>query len=92
MQIPPPSTTIGDGWLRAEIIDATTADPVERKHKGGFPAPGFALDQCDTIRGDHIAHAVTWNGKGDVSALQGKPVRLRFLTRGARLYSFQFVR
>jgi hypothetical protein len=84
--------TIGDGWLRAEIIDATTADPVERKHKGGFPAPGFALDQCDTFRGDSIAHVVTWAKNTDVGALQGKPVRLRFVMRGARIYSFQFVR
>ncbi|MCX6623025.1 MAG: hypothetical protein NTY38_18545 [Acidobacteria bacterium] len=82
--------TIGDGFVRAEIIDATTADPIERKHKGGFPVPGFALDQCDPVRGDKTAHTVTWNKNAGVGRLAGKPVRLRFVMRGCRLFTFHF--
>jgi hypothetical protein len=83
---------VGDGALRVEIIDATTADPIERKHKGGFPVDGYSADRCDAVTGDRPAHTVSWAGRSDLSALQGKPVRLRFVSRGARLYSFRFTR
>jgi hypothetical protein len=36
------------------------------------------------------ARTVAWRGKGDVSALAGKPVRLRFAMRDAKLHAFQF--
>jgi hypothetical protein len=32
-----------------------------------------------------------WNGRTDVSALAGKPIRLRIRMRSAKLYAFQFV-
>ena len=38
-----------------------------------------------------VAYTVGWGDKSDVSALAGKPVRLRFEMRSAKLYAFQFV-
>lgn len=56
---------------------------------GGVSA-GFGHDECDVVRGDEIAHTVTWRGAADVSGLSGKPVRLRFRLCDAKLYSFVF--
>ena len=54
------------------------------------PFRGFRRQDCDVIRSNAVAHTVTWIGSSDVSALQGKTVRLRFHMRDARLYAFQF--
>ena len=37
------------------------------------------------------AKIVTWGGEQDLSALAGKPVRLRFVMRSMKLFAFQFV-
>jgi hypothetical protein len=71
--------TSAAGDIRVEIQDA-----------GGKPLPGFALDDCPPTFGDAIERAVTWKNGGDVSALAGKPVRLRFALKDADLYSFKF--
>jgi hypothetical protein len=33
---------------------------------------------------------VSWHGNSDVSKLAGKPVKLRFYFKNAKLFSFQF--
>jgi hypothetical protein len=71
--------TSAAGDIRIEIQDAA-----------GKPLPGFMLADCPPVFGDAIERSVTWNTGGDVSALGGKPVRLRFVLRDADLYSFQF--
>ena len=40
--------------------------------------------------GNEIDRRVTWKSGSDVSALAGKPVRLRFSMKDADLFSFQF--
>lgn len=51
--------------------------------------PGLGRDRCQAmIMTDAVDHTVTWRGDQDLSALAGKPVRLRFFLRGARIYSF----
>jgi hypothetical protein len=42
------------------------------------------------LYGDDIAEAYSWKNGGDVSALAGQPVRLRFELRDADLYSWRF--
>jgi hypothetical protein len=65
------------GELRAEVLD-------ERNQ----PIAPFDREHCRAVRGDLVKQAVTWNGADDLSAVAGKPVRLRFhLTRGS-LYAF----
>ncbi len=65
---------------------------VEVQNPDGTPIPGFALDDCFPIFGDHIDFRVSWKGRGtDVGAWAGKPVRLRFTLKDADLYAFQFV-
>jgi hypothetical protein len=57
---------------------------VELQNNDGTPIPGFTLDDCDPIWGDHIARVVTWKGGSDLSSLAGKPVRIRFAMEGCR--------
>ena len=52
--------------------------------------PGFTLaDAIETI-GNETDRVVRWKSGSDVSTLAGKPVRLRFVMKDARMYSFQF--
>lgn len=75
---------------------------VEIQDQAGNPIPGFALEDADEINGNYLQVPARWRaeavgklrraeGDPDVSALAGRPVRLRFVMRDARLYSFQFV-
>ncbi len=72
-------STSAAGQVRVELQDAA-----------GKPLPGFALDDCEPIWGDHIARIVKWKGGDNVSAYAGKPVRLRFELSDADLFSLRF--
>jgi hypothetical protein len=56
----------------------------------GSPLPGFALSDCPDIFGDKVAGTARWKGGDDLSALSGKPVRLRIRLRDASLFAFRF--
>jgi len=71
--------TSEDGSIRIGLDDAQ-----------GNPIEGFTLDDCQPIRGDAIRRPVAWKDGSDVSALAGKPVRLRIRLKAADLYSFAF--
>ncbi|MEW6356475.1 MAG: hypothetical protein AB1696_09125 [Planctomycetota bacterium] len=68
------------GWLKAELRD-------ER----GRPIPGFALREADRLWGNDAAKTVTWQGKPDLPTRQGKPIRLRIIGEGVKVYGFQFL-
>ena len=72
-------STSARGSLRIEIQDAN-----------GAPIPGFGLEDSQAIFGDEIERRVEWKQKPDLVALQGKPVRLRFVMKESDLYSFRF--
>jgi hypothetical protein len=63
---------------------------VEMQDPEGTPIPGFEEISCDEIYGDEIIRIVSWKKIPDVSALSGKPLRLRFILKDADLYSFHF--
>ncbi len=63
---------------------------VQIEHLNGRSATGYGLTQCPEIYGDAIEHTVRWQSGSDVSALAGRPVRLRFALRDADLYAFGF--
>jgi len=65
------------GQLRAEILD-------ER----GQVIPAFSRDKCTPVRGDSTLQSVRWNGRDDLAALAGKPVKFRFYLTNASLYAF----
>ncbi|RUL84689.1 hypothetical protein TsocGM_19865 [Tautonia sociabilis] len=70
---------------------AAGAIRVEIQEPDGRPIPGFSLaDAVETI-GNEIDRAASWAGGEDVSALAGRPVRLRFSLKDASLYAMQFI-
>jgi len=71
--------TSAAGQIRVELRDAA-----------GKPIPGFALDDCEPIWGDHISRIVKWKGGDDVGAFAGQPVELRFEMSDADLFSIRF--
>jgi hypothetical protein len=67
------------GWGQVEVLDAE-----------GGAIPGFRMADGDPLTGDSVDLGVAWRGKGDLSALAGRAVRLRVALRSARLWAFQF--
>ncbi len=55
------------------------------------PLEGFTLGACDDIYGDELEKTITWEGRLDVSSLQGMGVRLLFHLSDADVYSYRFV-
>ena len=68
------------GVLRLEILDGN-----------GKPVPGFTLEQADEINGNYIRVMASWRRSSELGPLAGKPVKLRFVMRDTKLYSFQFL-
>lgn len=56
----------------------------------GDPLAGFASSDCEAINADAVDHEVRWNLGPDVGEFSGKPVRLQFTMRNAKLYAMQF--
>lgn len=76
--------TSASGHLRVELMDADS--PPGR----GAPLPGFTLGDSERIVSNSCSRIVNWNGSSDVSAWEGKPIRLRISMRNTKLYAFQF--
>jgi hypothetical protein len=66
-----------DGELRVEVLD------IDRN-----PVAPYTRDECNPVQADTTRAAVTWKNATDLSAVAGKPVRLRFHLRKGSLYSF----
>ena len=71
--------TSAAGQMQVEIQDAQ-----------GKPVPGFSLDACDPIYGDHIDRVVTWKKESDVAKLKGTVIKLRFVMSDADLFALKF--
>ena len=56
----------------------------------GKPLPGYDLADCRPASGDSVSEEVHWAAGPDLSALQGKPLRIRLELRDARLFALQF--
>ena len=63
---------------------------VELQDAEGRPIERFTLADSTELRGDAIEKTVGWKGGDDVSALAGKPIRLRLELKNADLFSFRF--
>jgi hypothetical protein len=85
-----PVTFTGDELVINFATSAAGSVRVELQDAGGMPIPGFALEEAREQIGNEIERVVTWSGGSDVSALAGKPVRLRFGMKDADVYSLRF--
>jgi hypothetical protein len=65
--------------VRVEIMDGRHA-----------PIDGFTFAEADNLDETGVNQLVTWQGRSDVSVLEGQPVRLRIHFKNAKLYAFQF--
>jgi len=72
-------STSAPGGIRTEIQDDT-----------GRPIPGFTFEDSIEIIGDQIERAVRWKQGADVSALAGRPVRLRMVLKDADVFALRF--
>ena len=71
--------TSSAGYVKVEVLDAD-----------GQVVPGFSADDCDLIFGDSLDRRVSWKGNADMSALVGKPIKLRFVMYEADVYSLKW--
>jgi hypothetical protein len=63
---------------------------VEIQDESGRPLPGFAAADMAPLYGDELEAIATWKSGPDVSALAGKPVRLRFVLKDADVFALRF--
>ena len=63
---------------------------IEIQDANGKPIPGFTMADCEEIGGNFIDQCAYWKTNPDVSSLSGKPIRLAFKMKRAKLYAFQF--
>ncbi len=66
------------GRIRAELLDET-----------GVALPGFEGDRSDPLHGDSVSQLVSWDGKSDLSSLEGRKIKLRLLMSHSKLFSFR---
>jgi len=64
---------------------------VEIRDEAGRPVPGFLQTEAVSIDRNGTAQEVWWKQGSNVSALAGRPVRLRFVMRSAKLFAFHFI-
>ncbi len=74
------------GAIKAELVEV----PEGRRRGYVPPVAGRSFDDCDVITGDNLHHTVTWNGESDLSAWEGKNVRLRFRLHRSRMHAIWF--
>lgn len=72
-------STSAAGSVKVELLDLE-----------GNPIKGFELENATEIIGNEIEKSVIWNGNPDLSKLNGKPIKLRFVMKDADLYSIKF--
>ncbi|MCH2119198.1 MAG: LamG domain-containing protein [Pirellulales bacterium] len=63
---------------------------VELRDLNDQPISGYTLADCEEITCNDVAWEVRWRGKADLSHLAGRPIKLHFKMRAAKLYAFQF--
>ena len=71
--------TSAAGQLQVEIQDVA-----------GTALEGFQLADMDPLFGDEVDGGVTWRDGSDLTALMGRPVRLRFALRDTELFALRF--
>ena len=62
---------------------------VEVQQDDGQPVPGYAIEDMEPIYGDRLDAPVAWSCGSALSALAGKPVRLRFDLKDADLFALR---
>ena len=86
----PPLVLVGK---RLELnMDASAGGEVTVELLGaeGKPIPGYTTEEADALYYNNVRAVAAWKGETDLSPLAGRPVRIHFIMRAAKLYAFQF--
>jgi hypothetical protein len=73
------------------VTQSSGSVQVEVQDAAGTAITGFGIEDADSITADDVRRVATWNHSGNVASLAGKPIRLRFIMKDARLFAFQFL-
>ena len=86
-QVLPPRAQTSIPWTAGKVCpNAALIMPPS----AGTPPEWLLTSMPGPVFGDAIERQVTWKNGGDVSALAGRPVRLRFVLKDADLYALRF--
>jgi len=89
--VTPPITFEGDRLMLNAGCHGLGGIVVEIQDLWGKPLDGYTLDDTVTIVRNGVNQEIWWKAGPDVGELAGKPIRLNFRMRSAKLYAFQFV-
>lgn len=64
---------------------------VEIQDSQGYPIEGYAHADADLIQGNYMDKPVSWKGESDLDELAGREIKLKFIMKAAKLYTFQFI-
>lgn len=85
-----PITFTGKNLLINFSTSAAGSIFVEMQDISGRAIEGFTVKDCTEIFGDNIEHVVKFNSNPDIRKLESIPIRIRFILKGADLYSLRF--
>jgi hypothetical protein len=85
-----PLRFVGDDLYVNYSTSAGGSLKIEIQDTAGVPVPGFSLSDCKELVGDAIEQKVIWGKGTSLSAIGGKPVRLRMVLIDADLFALQF--
>ena len=71
--------TLPTGEVKLQALDPDGYEPI----------PGFTLEECVPITGDHLAAPVRWRERDGLGELKGKPVLLEVHVREGELYALR---
>ena len=60
---------------------------VQISNEKGKPVPGYSFSDCTPICGDELRYRVSWRGKTEILASEGKPIVVQFKMRQAKLFA-----
>ena len=63
---------------------------VEVADRKGRPLPGRSFSEAGAIIGDDLNRTVTWKGEAEIKTQPSQSILLRFRSRAARLFAFEF--
>lgn len=80
---------IPNGRLEVNVDAAGGSLAVEVLFPDGRVQPGFSVETCVPITGNHLRGPVSWSHTDSVLYGAQQPLRFRFVLRHAKLYSFR---
>lgn len=82
---------LGGEHLSVNVVSDWGDARVELLDERDKPIPGYTRDECIPMSRDSVDARVRWKERESVAELAGRPVKLKFYLRNARLYSYRCV-